>query len=411
MLFLPLIAIAVVAYVIASSLYRETNYYKATRKSLICVFWNKGTRGEFLTYLKLRSYEKDGARFLFNCYLPKDNGETSEVDVLMIHRSGIYVYECKHYSGWIFGSDQAQYWRETFFNGKKVSKFPFYNPIKQNATHIKWLKEKIGGGYPIYSVIVFSGSCTLKKLDLGETDAFVVKINRLLRIVREIKRHMGDVLPQEQVDELFKELYPHTQVGDLVKRKHIEDINRRFPKNHGRYILAEGEENEEETLVCPRCGGKLIYKILEKGTYAGTPFYYCCNFPECMYIRKTKEGVLVDDDENTIPENESTENAELDGEDTEKPDYDNNDRDLYENGNEDDYGFGNEYDDENENEDENLKNDDEVNSDDNGYESEEHICPKCGAKLLYKHLEEGPYAGTRFYYCSNYPNCKYMEEL
>mgnify|MGYP002509292044 CR=1 FL=1 len=35
---------------------------------------------------------------LFNLYIPKDNGETTELDVVLLHESGIYVFESKNYS-------------------------------------------------------------------------------------------------------------------------------------------------------------------------------------------------------------------------------------------------------------------------------------------------------------------------
>ena len=57
--------------------------------------------GEYFTYqciAPLNGYKK----FIFNCYLPKADGETTEVDVILLHESGIYVFESKNYSGWIF---------------------------------------------------------------------------------------------------------------------------------------------------------------------------------------------------------------------------------------------------------------------------------------------------------------------
>ena len=96
-----------------------------------------GNYGEYLTYKKLRKQEEQGARFLFNCYLPAKKDETSEVDVIMIADSGIYVFESKNYSGWIFGSEQSKSWTQTLPNGKKARKERFYKPIMQNKTHIK----------------------------------------------------------------------------------------------------------------------------------------------------------------------------------------------------------------------------------------------------------------------------------
>lgn len=73
-------------------LYEKSDYYKQTRNSFHSMRFNKGIRGEFLIwkYLqKLSGYKK----YLFNCYLPKKNAETTEIDVILLHESGIYVFE------------------------------------------------------------------------------------------------------------------------------------------------------------------------------------------------------------------------------------------------------------------------------------------------------------------------------
>lgn len=53
-----------------------------------------GLIGEYFTYqclAPLNGYKK----FIFNCYLPKADGETTEVDVILLHESGIYVLNQK----------------------------------------------------------------------------------------------------------------------------------------------------------------------------------------------------------------------------------------------------------------------------------------------------------------------------
>jgi len=100
---------------------------------------NSGLYGEYLTYKKLARLDGN-KRFLFYCYIPKDDGTTLDVDVILMHPSGIYVFESKNYSGWIFGTETQKMWAQTFPNGRKEK---FYNPIMQNSTHIKWLMSAL----------------------------------------------------------------------------------------------------------------------------------------------------------------------------------------------------------------------------------------------------------------------------
>ena len=109
----------------------------------------------------MKCFENDGAKFLFNVYIPKDNGETTEIDVLMISPKGIFVFESKNYSGWIFGSEQDEDWTQSLFcRGHEPQKEHFFNPVLQNKWHIKHLCEllKIKQEH-VYSVIVFSDRC------------------------------------------------------------------------------------------------------------------------------------------------------------------------------------------------------------------------------------------------------------
>ena len=80
--------------------YNKSQYRKITKNSFWDVEFDKGKNGEYKIYKSLFHYEMDGASFLFNCYLPMENKETTEIDAIMIHHSGIYVFESKNYGGW-----------------------------------------------------------------------------------------------------------------------------------------------------------------------------------------------------------------------------------------------------------------------------------------------------------------------
>jgi hypothetical protein len=188
----------------------------------------------------------------------------------MIHSSGIYVFESKNYSGWIFGSENQKNWTQTLPSGRKAHKEHFLNPIIQNKLHIKWLREQVGESVPIHSVIVFSQRCELKKIEVSSTNIYVVKRGTLNRTVRAIDTRMGKPLSRKQIDEIYIKLYPYTQVSETIKEQHIQNIQ---------------AQKTDNFLCCPKCGGKLVLKEAKKGTYAGNHFYGCSNFPKCKYIQ------------------------------------------------------------------------------------------------------------------------------
>ena len=109
-IFLLAVLLAIVVYVVQKKRYEKTEYYQQTKNPYSSVRFNKGRLGEFYTYKYLDSLT-GYKRYLFNLYIPKSNGETTELDVVLLHESGIYVFESKNYSGWIFGTESQQYWK------------------------------------------------------------------------------------------------------------------------------------------------------------------------------------------------------------------------------------------------------------------------------------------------------------
>lgn len=187
-----------------------------------------GRRGEKLTEreLKLVRFLGRGGKTLRNVYIPKENGETSEIDVLYITQKGIFVIESKNYSGWVFGSEKDYQWTVSLPNGIKNK---LYNPIKQNQTHIKWLQKYIGEDIPLFSIIAFSERCTLKLK--GEFSVPVINRDRLYATIRNIWNESEDKLLNEQIDELYEKLKELTKVSKEDKKKHVEGIKKKYGKN------------------------------------------------------------------------------------------------------------------------------------------------------------------------------------
>lgn len=224
--------VIIIKYLFNRSKYIKSDYYKTTGTSFNKVYFNKGAHGEYLSskYLeRLDGYKK----FLYNVYLNKTDkeNETTEIDVIMLHTSGIYVLESKNYSGWIYGREQDKNWKQTLENKQKNS---FYNPIKQNKTHIKYLLQTLEelGDFNNYikSIIVFSERCTLKKIEITSENVRVIKRDDILPCCRKLAKESTDQLTQEQIDSIYSLLTAHCNVSDEVKQQHIEDIKKRISK-------------------------------------------------------------------------------------------------------------------------------------------------------------------------------------
>lgn len=283
-----IILFAIAVFLVAKDVlnYQRSTYRTVTKNSYISVKFDAGKHGEYQIYKRLRSAEKSGAKFLFNVYVPKDNGETTEIDVLMITGKGVFVFESKNYSGWIFGSENQSNWYQTLPQGKgKSHKESFYNPILQNKGHIKHLSTVLGENIPMYSVIVFSERCTLKNITITSNNVKVIKRDSIETTVSNICKEIGqNIYSTEQITDIYNKLYPLTQVDISQKQEHIANIQK------------HKIESDSTIHKCPRCGGNLVLRTAKKGDNAGNQFYGCSNYPKCRYIEKaqnevpTKEG-------------------------------------------------------------------------------------------------------------------------
>lgn len=227
-LLLLLILAFFVICIVKKTQYEKTDYYRQTQNSYLKLWFDKGLLGEFYIYKYLRPLS-GYKRYLFNLYLPKEDGETTELDVVLIHESGIYVFESKNYSGWIFGTESQQYWTQTLPAGKgRSQKRQFFNPIFQNKGHLKWLQVFLSDQtLPFYSYIVFSDRCTLKNITLTTGEHFVVNRYDLLPGIQKNIAKTGTQLSPDKIDILAQKLYPLTQIEEAKKIQHIKNIEQK----------------------------------------------------------------------------------------------------------------------------------------------------------------------------------------
>ena len=162
---------------------------------------------------------------MFNLYIPSKNENTTEIDLIMITRKGLFVFESKNYGGWIFGSEKSKYWMQTLpgRNGRCL-KNQFYSPILQNKGHINNLRRILQCYIPCFSIIVFSDRCILKKVPEQTNELKVIHRNNLGNVVRTIYNINKDVIDEEKIDVIYNKLYEYTQVSDEVRHEHVYNI-------------------------------------------------------------------------------------------------------------------------------------------------------------------------------------------
>ena len=221
-----LIIIPIIRFVLQYTEYKNSHYYRTTQNSYWSVFADSGKYGEYSLYQYLQPFESIGCKFLFNLYIPLENGKTTEVDIIMFHSKGLFVIESKNYSGWIFGHERQKMWTQTLpISYGESHKERFYNPIMQNATHVRSIRRLVDDRIPIYSVIAFSDKCTLKKVTVKSNNIIVTYYSQLLA---NLKLKLAEIttnstISPDLIDETYIKLLPYSQVSEHVKWKHIAE--------------------------------------------------------------------------------------------------------------------------------------------------------------------------------------------
>jgi uncharacterized protein YraI len=185
----------------------------------------RGTRSERDLVLKLLKYGIPAKMIFHDLYLSKNNGEFTQIDIVVITGVGIIVFEVKDYSGWIYGAGNQTQWTKVLAYGKK--KFRFYNPIMQNNKHISELKKNhnLFNNVPFYSILLFYGDCVLKDVNYIPKGTFLVKSKRVNDILKIILKQ-NEPVEYKNIDEMLGILKEAVENGESKENqiKHIENI-------------------------------------------------------------------------------------------------------------------------------------------------------------------------------------------
>ena len=130
-------------------------------------------------------------------YIPNNYGHT-QLDLVVPTNVGIFVFEVKDYSGWIFGNGNSKKWTQILAYGRE--RHQFYNPIMQNEGHIAALRNTTQQlqNIPIYSVVVFYGSCRLKDINNIPDNCQVVYPESVSQYVKNV---MNNAAPAPYTDK------------------------------------------------------------------------------------------------------------------------------------------------------------------------------------------------------------------
>lgn len=165
-------------------------------------------------------------------YIPTNQGHT-QIDLIVPTNIGIFVFEVKDYSGWLFGNGKYEKWTQVLAYGQE--RHQFYNPIMQNARHIEALRntsEQLQN-IPIYSIIIFYGSCEIKELNNVPANCHVVYAYEAIRTIKNIIESSSPA-PYTDKWEVMRILKSGVENGnnEAIRTAHLQKAQR---VSYGKY--------------------------------------------------------------------------------------------------------------------------------------------------------------------------------
>ncbi len=184
---------------------------------------SRGTASEQHLILTLLKSGIHPQAIFHDLYIVRNDGKFSQIDLVVATRVGIIVFEVKDFSGWIYGKGNQTKWTQVLAYGNE--KYRFYNPLMQNNTHIKQLRQKLKENVPFYSVVVFYGDSELQDISFIPKGTFVTKWYRVIDVVNTIiqENPLANYKNKHRVVEILKEAVAN---GDELgtESQHIENI-------------------------------------------------------------------------------------------------------------------------------------------------------------------------------------------
>ena len=173
-----------------------------------------GKLGENKVKAQIRPKFLEIGYYIINDYKTMINNKSVQIDHIIITENKVLCIETKNYNNClILGKYDNYQW--TICYGK--NKQQMYNPIKQNANHIKVLKQIIKQDIEIENIVVFTGKANTLNIRYKE----IYTNEKLKRYVKSIK----DNNFSKKAYNIYLDLMESKK--DITNEEHINNIKNR----------------------------------------------------------------------------------------------------------------------------------------------------------------------------------------
>lgn len=204
-LFLTIFILIGILFAFRVYTYENSEFRKMTGYSLLNIWTNPYIKNTYLLVQSLK-YLQGEYKLLLNLAFPTSGGKR-KLDAIVIHESGIYVFNIQHKNGWVYGREQDEQWAQATNNKNKL--IPFANPIIEMKKAILDLQDQIANEKSdlFHLVILFTDNCSFKKIVVKSNNVSVMKINEMKHFW---KAGTEQKMSAQEIDSVYQTLKQYT---------------------------------------------------------------------------------------------------------------------------------------------------------------------------------------------------------
>lgn len=159
----------------------------------------------------LRAAESSYFKMLYHLYLPKNSiSDTTTIDSLLIHPTGIYLFENAEWDGWIYGDAEGKFWSATKMRNNKTEKAEFENPVLRSIRNEEALRRlfESADSLPVhsFSYVVFGDKAVLKHAPESSVERKIVLRSQLWQSLERTFSLAAPVYTEKEVEAFEREL-------------------------------------------------------------------------------------------------------------------------------------------------------------------------------------------------------------
>lgn len=159
-----------------------------------------------------------------NVYIPKSDGDgTTEIDILLVHESGFYVFESKNIYGKLYGDLKSPKW--VCYYGKSNQKF--CNPINQNSMHIKHLEKRMAltdGRFKAFNIVVLGKNTQIITIPKNTDWYWIYDIHSLRKSFLKFVKDQPSVYSVQETESFFSSLLKYANASEKTKQQHVKNL-------------------------------------------------------------------------------------------------------------------------------------------------------------------------------------------